>query len=405
VGTLKTHFVAVKSKWTYTNRYGTVTTTPSASEHSLFSQDGYFGPRLPPPPAIHDYDMYHDHITAAKGNYFQSWSDGSSAYSFGDHLSTNPSSVVLLPEFNWDNLYARTLDKLNDQVRGGMDISVDLAQGRQVMRMLNAQERVYDYTKTFLKKRFGVIRTLATLRLEYMYGVKPLMDTAFKGADELLRHQLNRMARYRARVVDKSYKPTSVMVQSFFGPTWSTSILSSDVKMSTTLGVTMVVNEDNHWDLRKWSSLNPYSIAYEMVPYSFVADWFYDIGGYLRNMETAMAYGFDFQTGYRSDLAAFSGSMLRYVPYVSYPYGYESYQASYRGLRFKRRKLSWYPSPQKPTLQVDLGSSRLLNGAALLANMLGSTGESDMKVPRGYESNRYRERVNNSRNITFKFKR
>jgi hypothetical protein len=238
-----------------------------------------------------------------------------------------------------------------------------------------------------------------------MYGVKPLMSTAFKGADELLRHQLNRMARYRARVVDKSYKPTSVMVQSFFGPTWSTSILSSDVKMSTTLGVTMVVNEDNHWDLRKWSSLNPYSIAYELVPYSFVADWFYDIGGYLRNMETAMAYGFDFQTGYRSDLAAFSGSMLRYVPYVSYPYGYESYQASYRGLRFKRRKLSWYPSPQKPTLQVDLGSSRLLNGAALLANMLGSTGESDMKVPRGYESNRYRERVNNSRNITFRFKR
>lgn len=390
---------APKSTWTLTSKDGIQSTWPTASEHFLFVSNGYVGPRSKAsPPPIHAYEYYHDRLRATR-RYQRLYPLGKQDNGSGDCLSTNPSSVAFNPPLNWNNLYSRALDDLNEKVRGGMDVSVDLAQGRQVARMLNVTERVRDYTGTFFKKRFGAIRSLAAMRLEYMYGVKPLMQTTFDAADELIRHQLKKTERFRARATDTSYRPISVMAQMYFGAQTFTNVYEMNMKMSTTLGIEMNVS-DNKWDLRRWSSLNPVSIAYELMPYSFVLDWFYNVGGYIRNLETVLAYGFDFRTGYQSNLAAFSGSAIDVFNFTNPP-GSDAITLKFNGLRFDRKILNFYPSPQPPRLQVDLGSSRLLNGAALLGNFLGGR-DGARRADQLLVPNSFRERVNDSRNVKFR---
>jgi len=393
-------FFAPKSKWTLFQNGGAVLNWDSASEHRLFESVGHVGP-IQKPLDPHNYNYYYDRISSARRNYSRRYLDGRSDYGTGDFLSTNPHSVVFDPPISFSNVNARALDKLNEAVRGNMDVSVDAFQGRQVLKTLRATERVADYTKTFFKKKFGVIKAIADMRLEYMYGVKPLMGTAFDAADELIRHQINKMQRFKVRANDLSYKPKTIALQTYYG----TEIYTAhqvEIKLSAQYGVEMNVS-NNKFDLRRWSSLNPVSIAWELMPWSFVADWVYDVGGYLRNLETVMAYGFDFRKGYLSNLAVFSGSISQTWEFTSNPFGSDSHTASFSGARFNRQTLAFYPSPQPPRLQVDLGSSRLLNGAALLAGFLGKA-DGGMKVPRGFEPNLYRDRVNESRNIKFRRK-
>lgn len=390
---------APKSIWTLVTKDGIQSTWPTASEHFLFVSNGYVGPKpkISPLP-IHAFEYYHDRLRATRV-YRRQYPDGKQDNGNGDCLSTNPSSVVFDPPINYDNTYARALDKLNEKVRGNMDVSVDLAQGRQVTRMLNVTERVRDYTATFAKKKFGAVRALSAIRLEYMYGVKPLMSTCFDAADELIRHQLKKTERFRARATDTSYVAKTVMAQMYYGSQVFHNVYGLEMKISTTLGIEMNVG-DSKFDLRRWSSLNPVSIAYELMPYSFVLDWFYNVGGYIRNLETVLAYGFDFRSGYRTDLAAFSGSALETFQFTNPP-GSDSESLKFNGLRFNRRILNFYPSPQPPRLQADLGSSRLLNAAALLGNFLGGRDHvrdaGDKLVP-----NSYRDRVNGSLNIKYR---
>jgi hypothetical protein len=173
------------------------------------------------------------------------------------------------------------------------------------------------------------------------------------------------------------------MVQSYFGP-YEFTDHSVEVKISTTLGVTLYNPEI---DISRWTSLNPYSIAWELMPYSFVVDWVYDVGGFLRNLETYFVNDFKFQNGYRSNLAAFQGSfrdLYSFTDHQIYPGGTDFFYGSCEGIRFQRSVLNSYPCPQLPRLQANLGSSRLLNGAALLAQFLGRSPKGN--TPRSFKT-------------------
>jgi hypothetical protein len=124
--------------------------------------------------------------------------------------------------------------------------------------------------------------------------------------------------------------------------------------------------------LSGFTSLNPASIAWENVPYSFVVDWFVDIGGYMRAAETAMLFRSRFIRGY-----------VTQTQYVSMN---ERVNSSKRGandfvqcnmyasgvvVTVSRLLLMEFPFPRRPSFKADLGSGRLLNAAALLAQHLG----------------------------------
>lgn len=141
--------------------------------------------------------------------------------------------------------------------------------------------------------------------------------------------------------------------------------------------------------LSRWSSLNPVSIAWELVPYSFVVDWFYDIGSFLRDTETAYLNNSRFDGGFNTTIWAFETSeRIRYdifnkglVPYWS-NIGRLNADWRWKNLIFNRTILSSYPFPRIPQVKTDLSANRMLSAAALLAQFLPRNGALASIVPR-----------------------
>jgi hypothetical protein len=349
----------------------------SSSEHVLFEQIGGYRGKVQKPKIDHPWEYYYDRITASvvdtrniSGGYQRIW---------GPALGTTPHSVTFSPVLDYNKSYEKALEKLNsgwtdakgenhDGVRGNLDVSIDLAEAHKTRQMLKVSDRVVDYTRTFFKRKFGVARAMSNAWLEYTYGVKPLLSTLFGAADESLRTVINRLQRYQAR--GTVYVTPNVAIPWWYGTDYleQKDMRNLKVKLSTTLGVQIYTDQ---WDPARWSTLNPIGIAWELTPYSFVFDWFLNVGGYLRNMETYLQYANKFKAGYRSDLAVFSGDINYRYLYVNYPTGTQFKTGKFEGIRFKRTILSAYPAPYLPQFQVDLGSSRLLSAAALLGQFLG----------------------------------
>ena len=143
--------------------------------------------------------------------------------------------------------------------------------------------------------------------------------------------------------------------------------------------IAIILANDSYLDYGRWTSLNPINIAWELIPYSFVVDWFLNIGGYLRNAETALLYGAVFRGGYVSASSKLEGPLEFLQSYTSgfppLPYSKE-YLTSAHGYAkltgFNRSILGSYPFPTPPSFKANLGSGQLLNAAALLGALISS---------------------------------
>jgi hypothetical protein len=265
------------------------------------------------------------------------------------------------PTFDPDYLYNSALDRLNQKVRGELDLSVAAFEGRQTARMIAALRKARRYITGFGSKR------MANEWLEFTYGWKPLASDIFGIADESVRYTLNRIKHVRARKSEALPGGKGTIGFSDIAGIPCEYVVNG--KMSTTIDIRY---ECPAFDLARWSSLNPASIAWELMPYSFVVDWFVDVGGYLRNLETAMLYNCRFVTGYRSHLYICNSeySVKNYVR--TYTGGQNTYnltgRESYKG--FQRKRLTSYPFPRPPSFEANLGPNRLLSAAALLRQLI-----------------------------------
>jgi hypothetical protein len=124
-------------------------------------------------------------------------------------------------------------------------------------------------------------------------------------------------------------------------------------------------------DLAKWSSFNPASVTWELLPYSFVVDWFVDVGGYLRDLESAFLYQSSFVRGYFTHTRKYdmhhnvseerrNGMQSTIGVYEAHLYNVE-----------KRRSTLDGAFPKAPTFRPKLGWQRLVSAAGLLAGFLG----------------------------------
>lgn len=309
------------------------------------------------------YVVYHRRYV--NGNFLindQSVANAWTNYS-GDlkNFDANDGFKWTFPQFDPDYLYNQALDRLNEKVRGGLDLSVAAFEGRQTLRMIAALGKAKRYITGFGTKR------MANEWLEFTYGWKPLASDIFGIADESVRYNLNRIKNVRAGANDRL--PSGKMTVRF-GTTDVPVQAKAEGILSTRISMEF---ETKDFDIARWSSLNPVSIAWELMPYSFVVDWFYDIGGYLRNLETALLYGCRFVRGYRSHLYVADVTLEsgRYVLKTS-GIGYNVYNLSgwesYKG--FTRSVLTSYPFPRPPSFETSLGSNRLLSAAALLRQLI-----------------------------------
>ena len=302
---------------------------------------------------------------------------------------TYDSTGLTVPNWDWQAVDNKTIDKFYDIVRGGLDLSVDIAEAGQARKMIGRSFHLVNFVRSIPDLGPMIGRAVKSLRaerlgrdaardaghaianrwLEYQYGWKPLLSSIYGAADESTRMVLNKLQNFTvsSRVPMSSASDQNIRDLVFRAKDRYNLVGVQSAECSITMSVPS-------WDLARWTSLNPASIAWELMPYSFVVDWMYDVGGMLRRFESSLLYEKHFVSGYWSRLYYYYSSYQKEGLLEKNPnangvfFGKQS--AWVRKVQFNRVLLSGMPGGHLPTINANLGSGQLLNAAALLSQFL-----------------------------------
>lgn len=120
-------------------------------------------------------------------------------------------------------------------------------------------------------------------------------------------------------------------------------------------------------NMQSWGLTNPLLLAWELVPYSFVVDWFLPVGSWLS--QVGYSAGLYFQRGMRSGMIV-ADTVRTFGPIPTTANETRSLTGTdwFRSVRFNRDKLTSFPSPGAPRFDANgLRGKRILNALSLLA--------------------------------------
>lgn len=200
--------------------------------------------------------------------------------------------------------------------------------------------------------------------LALQYGWKPLLTDIYGACETLARR--NEAPMY----VTVRKKVNRVTPYSEFSQTKSqdqvTTKLVDGLKTTTVrYGVTFYKPQVPSSSLAQLGISNPALIAWELVPYSFVVDWFLPIGDWLGTFDATL--GLTFYSGYRTvysklEWDRYESRRGRYSNYVDD----HMYQGGFTEVFVKRTPLTGFPSPAIPRFKNPVSTGHLLNALALL---------------------------------------
>lgn len=374
VKTVKTNVYAMA---TNTFLYSMESTSfPPAYQNQLFNVLTQSGDRKRPNPQR--YFRYY--FGGVDGEQVEIFNDGTFRYEVFSHGVLNQVSVFPPPLDA--NVYNKCLSQLNDKIRGTLDLSVSIAQAGQVSSMVRDVFDIVNYVRRFprhaLKSMFDRRTLLTNTRragsgwLAYQYGWKPLAQDVYDTANNVL-GGLNNLL----QVKEKAQGHTEEVYESFDSLRGSVNRQKIDFYNRVEMEIQLGLSDSAVTSLSTFTSLNPASIAWELMPWSFVVDWVYDVGGYMRNAETFLINQGRFKGGYitrtrRSLNVQTIRGAKEYGPNQSYSVNASGWST---GVIKQRGLMDGYPFPQLPRFSADLGSGRLLNAAALLSQHLdGASG-------------------------------
>lgn len=260
--------------------------------------------------------------------------------------------------------YSRFLGKVRDE---RANLAVDIAEGRQTYKMVaSAMDTIVGYAK---KIPVGPVSVMANAWLAYKYGWLPAFQTIYGVANFTRTNLLQR------QITSSYVKQTNHGGLSHVNQGRTIVTPSGYTTQKIRYGARLVLRNPSMYDVQRLTSLNPVAIAWELVPFSFVFDWFYDIGGFLADSETVLSMGHNLHYGYKTYsrrtelLHEWNETTFGYqMPPMGNSQAYRviSANAASRFKSYDRQPISSFSLPYAPTVQANLGASRIISGAALL---------------------------------------
>lgn len=210
---------------------------------------------------------------------------------------------------------------------------------------------------------------LASNWLELQYGWKPLLNDIYwvmqkLGKDDLTNH-------LAGRITSSGSKATQVTTQITKSGIPSLKIGSKVVTTKSTVKYIIYWSVSSQLKLLASQAgfTNPVALTWELLPFSFVVDWFLPIGPYLEQLSAWG--GLSFHSGCKvSFTRQYTVSALSWAaPHPANPnnidvFGSGSYYDEW--IIMTRAKLTSFPSPVIPSVKSPFSTDHILNAMALL---------------------------------------
>lgn len=301
------------------------------------------------------------HDSTRGGNEtFKRWA-GSSQEVFdlwGDAIEGTPTDASSNLLEARDLASQRAYDRLYEQLTA-VDLSETFAQSRATAKTVNLAQTIHDMTRTAIG-RFGLTRVIGAGFMWANFGVKPLVNDIYTIASDCSRAvkkpftvKAGNMQRYEIKAIDNPTSRANGSVHVRINCKFQTGAFDS---------------------LSNLTSMDPAYILWTSLPWTFISDYIYNIGGYLRQMELQALYNTAFLSGTESARISQKGlaqsGFARKTgwsckdPYFQYTNNDMSLE------RYERGVLPGLPSPRPPRFNLDLKSNQLLNVAAALSSLL-----------------------------------
>lgn len=196
--------------------------------------------------------------------------------------------------------------------------------------------------------------------LEYQYGWLPMMSDIFD-THKLLKEGFRKpQIMHSVRVLrDNNY---------FHEKTGPYGFRTFEEEASYRCKVFYKVNESTLSNLNQMGLINPLEVAWAVVPYSFVVDWFLPVGNFLEALTAPM--GVTFVDGFYGTRAALRGIYQGEPPgeYDATPVSYDM-KIHLNRFGYSRQRLTQFPVP-KLYLKDPFSTSHLTSALALIRQLV-----------------------------------
>lgn len=280
-------------------------------------------------------------------------------------------------------VYNTAISRLYDAMRSAeANLSTTIGEAPETIRMLKSFARAAKIVrdikrgkltrqmKADLRKRFRSNPSIAVSEswLTVKYGLMPLQRDVYNWAQWTDNVFWNQTFRGRAKqTLSFPDVETSGPYKIARSGKWE---IKCEVKVDVTLA------DPDMYEASRLGLLNPLGTAWELVPLSFVFDWFLDIGTYLESREAATGAGLQFNGGYvtivifqdvKSTITRNSSSTNAWgLPVVTEVYG----TAQRRYVSKSRTVLATFPQPNFPRVSVRGSAQKLMSAVALLRTIV-----------------------------------
>jgi len=212
-------------------------------------------------------------------------------------------------------------------------------------------------------RRPSTAKNLANNWLELQYGWMPLLSDIYGGAQYL---------------ANQKYRPPRTKLTSSSTKTGgSRTVVKGDLEITTdTISTTHTVKYVVYFSEPLGGNppvalglTNPFAIAWELVPFSFVVDWFLPVGSYLSNIDATSGQTFikGCKTEFWRGLSRRVESGNGYVIGTRKTWVYKHLEATKEVIFCDRTKLNGFPTNKVPSFKNPLSGAHVANAMALLA--------------------------------------
>lgn len=204
---------------------------------------------------------------------------------------------------NWDDLTSKSYDKLKGKMADSAQMAVGLIEGRQSLAMIAARSgQLLQFGRRLSRLDFGgaakvlrlsavpkgvsIKKSFASNWLEYYFGWLPLIGDIGSAVNVLqspLKEQFVKAgakssgAYWNVQSPQEASRPNALNDWSYLK---SFETITVD-RQAMGQGVKVAVSNPNLWLANQLGFVNPAAITWELIPFSFVVDWFVNVEQFL----------------------------------------------------------------------------------------------------------------------------